>query len=223
MPIPVSDIVESIQALMNDTQGQNFTFAAVVPYMNIAIAEFRQVMEANNISMTNAVQAGIIIEAGETEIDPLDMPRDLVEIQKLAERIDGTDTDYLDMRRVEFLPNITPPIAYLVYWTYQDQKIKFLGATSNIEIKMDYIADVMPKVRDVADEIEVINAETFLMYRTAALASQYIGENKERADDLNYNAQLAIDRFSSINVKAKQSIYVRRRPFMAAYKSRRTW
>ena len=58
------------------------------------------------------------------------------------------------------------------------------------------------------------------MYRTAALCSSFIGENQSRADQLNIAASLAIDRMIEVNVKGGQGIVVRRRPFMAAYKSR---
>ena len=220
---PVSNIVTSVQALLNDQIGQVFTFAVQKPYINIAIRELREVMEANNVSMTNAVETGILIPAGTTEINPVNMPADLIEIQQLLERVQGSGTDYIAMRRMEFLPSIVTQIAYLVFWTYQDQKVKFIGATSDIELKMNYVADRMPLINNEVDRIALINCDSFLQYRTAGLCAQFIGENKERADDLNSYAVLALDRFLLVNVKGKQSIFVRRRPFNASLKNSTLW
>jgi hypothetical protein len=59
-----------------------------------------------------------------------------------------------------------------------------------------------------------------LSYKTAALLSQFIGENESRAQLLNGEAELAVERMASIDNKGRQQMSTRHRPFRASYKAR---
>jgi hypothetical protein len=197
---------------MNDTLRTSYTYDAQMPYLNMALAELQEHFQLNNIPITDETSAIITIPIGATEISAFDgigsgieptYPQDLVEIQSIDEMVIGTNSPSCQLN-----------------WVWESQKIKFAISTLVREVRINYIKAIFPRVTNHAAVIGVINAETFLFYRTAALCSQFIGENKSRADELNSFALMALDRVTGIGTKAKQSQTTRRRPLRAAYKRR---
>jgi hypothetical protein len=150
------------------------------------------------------------------------LPNDFIQAQGLYERLYGSTDPYVPMTMREFLPHALDdlPTEALQYWTYEGQQIRFIGATTIRQIKIDYIKSLFPNGLTSADPIGLLNCNSFLYYRTAALCSHFIGENETRAGQLNGFAEIAINRVIALNVKGKQSIQTRRRPFMSAYKRR---
>ncbi len=217
-----SEVMDRASALLNDVGLTNFTYEVQIPFLNIALDELQESLEQNNVGVTNSTSAIYTIAAGTFDIGGAGpaLPADLVEIQALYERDSGTTDDFMMMSRTEFLPQIQVLTQWLTYWTWENQIIKFVGAISNRNVKIQYIANNIIPVTTSTSVITIINAKSFLAYRTAALCAEFIGENKSRADDLNVDASLAIDRMLGINTKGRQSITIRRRPFMASYKSR---
>lgn len=224
-------VMDRSASLMNDTLKTTYTYDAQMPYLNMALSELQEHFQLNNIPVTDQTSAPITVLAGITEITAFDgvgagnpphYPQDLIEIQGLYERLAGTTNPFIPLTKKEYLPHAIDDIRTeaLQYWMWQDQKIKFIGATTDREVKLDYIKTIFPTVTNQAAELGVINAETFLFYRTAGLCTQFIGENASRAADLNDFAAMALDRVTGIGTKAKQSIATRRRPFMASYKRR---
>jgi hypothetical protein len=226
--ITAANVMDRAAGLLNDFGKTMYTFEVQLPYLRTANDELQEIMESNNIQTTNKTSTGLVVPTGATSIGaggPIGLPSDLIEIERLLERTAGSSEGFVEMTRVTFLPQYTSPTAYLTYWVWQNQVIKFIGvgATGPREIKLEYIARTMPPIENSDSEIKLINAISFLAYRTAALAAQFSGENKTRSDDLNTMAQFALERFLQINTKSKQSIFVRRRPFMASYKTRGVW
>lgn len=227
MQLLASDIFTSSAALLNDQGLANngvpslFTPTAQMAYLNMALAELRESLQQYNVQLTNNVSTNIVVPMGVKVVTQQQLPQDLIEIQNLQERTSGqTEEDYCDMQRCEFLPGFTVQTTDLVYWTYQNQELRFIGATSDRQLLLEYIADKLPKIIDPSDIINLINAQSFLNYRTASLCAEFIGENATRAQSLNEAAQASLDRFLQINVKGKQVFPARRRPFLAAYRNR---
>ena len=223
--VTTGDIMDSVAALLNDSAKTLFTYTAQLPYLNIAIAELREALETHNIAVTNEVIDGIKVAAGDVRLQDSQIPSNLVEIQKISERTWQSSESFTEMRRTIFLPSYVVQMQFLVYWSWQDQIVKFIGATTDRELRIEYTAARIPKAThtDGSDVIQVINAQSFLQYRTASLCSQFIGENPTRAQALDSDAQMAYDRFMIANIKGGQSTPVRRRPFMASWKSRSIW
>jgi hypothetical protein len=228
-----ADVMDKSAALMNDAAKTSYTYAAMLPYLNMALDELQESFQQNNIPIYNATAATITIPIGTTTINAADaagpgggaapnLPADLVEIQGLYERLAGSSDPFIPMTQREFLPHALDnlPTEALQFWIYDGQRIQFIGALTAREVKIDYLKAIITSDVTQTTVIGIIDAKTFLYYRTAALCSQFIGENKTRADDLNGFAVLALDRVTSIGVKGKQSIQTRRRPFMGAYKRR---
>lgn len=217
------DIFDAVRALLNDIAGDIYSNANQLPYLKIAAAELREHFALNNVPVTNETSAEIDVDAGVEEISftttPA-LPSNLVEIQQLWQRpIESNPWIPVDKR--EYLPHNLEGVVtnQIPYWVWEDQKIKFLPANSDLQLKLDYIKTLFSDLVDENSVIGVINADTFLSYRTAALVAQFIGENQTRADALNGDAGLAIDRTTGISTKGRQSIVTRRRPFRQAYKN----
>lgn len=217
-------VMNASAALLNDVARTNFTYAYQVPYLNVALQELQEYFELNNIPATNISSAAIPVNAGISVLNynviP-GLPDDMIEPQQLWERERGIDP-YVPMTPVEFLPHNLEGVSLnqLVYWTWQNQEIRFLPSNQNNDVKLDYIQNLFVPVVDENSLINLVNAATFLEYRTAALCAEFIGENKTRADDLNTFAGLAIDRTTGIGTKGKQGMVTRRRPFRSNWKRR---
>jgi hypothetical protein len=224
------DVMDDAAAFLNDANKTSFTYVAQLPFLNQAVRDLLEEMELNNYAVTNKSDSSFTINVGVTDIGgptgpPL--PFGLVEIQELVERLYGTTEDYLPMIRREFLPDFGPPelTESLVYWVWEEQIIKFIGALTIRQVKIKFVKSIIPPVAETNGTtiIPIINARSFLAYRTAALCSEFIGENTTRADKLNSDAVMALDKFLGLGSKGRQSIFSRRKPFLAGYKIRAGW
>lgn len=216
--------MQDASALLNDTARTNFTNENMLPYLNMAWRELREFCQQHNIGVSNKVSTSTVLVAGVTNVGGPggpSLPSDLIEIRELYERINGTTDDYIPMTRDDFLPSTRFISSYLTWWSWNGQIIEFVGATGDIQLRIDYIADIFATitVAQLNVNLPLINSHSFLQYRTAALVARFVGENEGRSEELNLTAQLAVDRFNAINTKGRQAISTRRRPFMAAYKS----
>ncbi len=213
-----SEVMNRAASLLNDTTKQTYTYAVQVPYLNMALDELQESLEEHSIAITKAVSTVLNLAAGDTVLTGL--PTELVEIQGIYERTTGT-TGWSPLKKSEFLPVGLSPVSYLQEYTYQGQNIVFLAATQNKEIMIQYVGKTQDTIVDENSEITIINSKSVLTYRTAGLCAEFIGENPSRAQSLNGFAQMALDKMMGINVKGNQDLSVRRRPFMAGYRSRR--
>lgn len=216
-----SDIMDRSAALLNDIAKSVFNYPAQIPFLNMAMDELQELFEENNIPSTNEVSAVLPLLAGITQIDGTNgLPADLIEIQSIGERDLGSVNSFFPLTRVEFLPSITTPTSGLGWFAWRDQVIKFIGSTVNLEIEIKYIKSLFTIVADGTETISVINCKSFLAYRTAGLVASFVGENPERAEELNTDAVLALARTLNIGTKGRQSIATRRRPFLANFRLR---
>ena len=216
--LKAADIFGDVRAHLNDLGNANFTDTVQLPYLNIAADELQQELEHHNIGVTNATETDIPLAAGVTELSGIDLPTGLVEIENIYERI--VDGEYQKMDRVNFLPSINTLTSYLQWYAFNDQKIQFVGSNSDEQLKIEYIKRRIPNIINASTTIDIIGARSVLAYRTAGLLAQDVGENESRAEVMNGNAQLRLDTLLSINLKGKQAISIRRRPFRAGYKFR---
>jgi hypothetical protein len=215
--------MDTAAALLNDTEKQRFTYTIQLPYMKKAFRELRQLMESVNIPKTNRVAEMLAIPSGTSEISYVTtpaLPADLVEIRQLWERPAGINP-WTPMQRLETLPYSLDgaPTANFILWAWIDNKIHVLPTTQDNDLNVDYIAQ-LANIVDQNTEIDVINGQTFLENRVAALCAQYISEDTERANDLNGEANNSLNVLEVIETKAKQAIFTRRRPFRQSWKTR---
>jgi hypothetical protein len=178
-------------------------------------------MEANNVPATNKRSVAITVAPSVSVISftttPA-LPSDLIEIQQISERQNGTAVDYIPMTRREFLPPSVNQIDQLVWWAWMEQAINFIGALQTVQLMIDYIANKLPTATTTSSPITLINADSYLSLKTASLCAFFLGENKDRSDELDQQAGVQADIFLNISTKGRQAIATRRRPFMASYK-----
>jgi len=221
-PIKAGEVFDTARFLLNDTAGQVFTDEVLKPALKLAMDDLRLECEDNNIPYTNLTSAAITVPAGITNIGgdggPA-LPADLIEIVEMYERTAGTTTDFMMMRRRNFLPKTEYQTTFLQVYTWQNQTVQLIGATGDIEVKFDYVGNSLSRIVDGNTEIRIYNSISFLGFRTAALAASYIGENEMRADGLNREAVRCIETLENIGIKNQQSIPIRRRPFMSSYRN----
>jgi hypothetical protein len=224
--VTVTNILTTSAGLLNDSAKAVYTDAVQLPYFNMALAELLEEMQRSGLSFNYSTNSVSTITAGITNIGGPggpSLPMDLIEPINLYERDVDTDEDYLEMRKTTFLPSLTVLTSSLIWWTWQEQQIKFIGATTDRQIKIEYLRRGMQPVTDVNQVMPIINADTFLHFRTAALCAEFIMENTERANALNSNAALRLDTFISTKVKQTQSTPVRRRGFRSSIRNRSSW
>lgn len=212
-------VIDMVASLMNDTAKTDYTYDVVLPYLNMAIAELNEHLEEGNVAITNQVSLPIPVKIGQGNI--INLPWDLVEVQEVAERQFGSDDLFRPLPRKEFTINL-PPSNSLLFWAWIDQSVRFNpnGALSVMEVQLKYIRRPFKPAQEIQTIIGTVNAASFLMYKTAALCSMFIGENETRSGVLNEQAELALERIEGISNKAKQQIMTRHRPFRAAFKMR---
>lgn len=223
-------VMDGAAALLNDSARTVYTYAAQLPYLKIALHELREHFELHSIPVTQDVSVEVTVLAGTTKlvyngVGPSNpsLPDDMVEPKQLWERATGIDP-FVPMTKRDYLPHNLEgtETSQFIFFVWQSQEIRFLPANRNNDIKIDYVKQLFQTITDENSGINVINAQTFLEYRTAALCAEFIERNKTSSDGLNFYATLAVDRAAGIGIKGKQSIMTRRRPFRAGYK-RRGW
>lgn len=228
-----SRILARAAGLLNDRGRAVYTDAVLLEYLNTAREELQEVFELNNIPVTNATSSVINVPAGITEIgfepatvgDPV-LPSGLVEIQNLWESLEDQEA-WTPVTRVEFLPQGVSvngsPVTYFSVYAWQDQKIKLLESSQDNDLKLDYIKSLFTELSEgqLGEQNSVLNTDTFLFFNTAALAAEFIDENHTRAQSLASRGGASLERSLGISIKGRQSISTRRRPFRAAWKSRR--
>ena len=225
--LTAGEVMDRAAALMNDPARTDYTYDAQLPYLNMAIDELVESLEESNSSPTNQTSATIVVPVGTSKITPTESvdtphyPSDLVEIQEVGERASGSTDSFVMLGRVEFI-QIFPANNSLLFWCWEDQEIKFNpnGALSEREVQLKYVRQAISQAEDENTVIGTINARSYLAYKTAALCSQFIGENEGRAALLDGKAEQALERLTGINNKGRQQIMTRHRPFRATYKAR---
>ena len=213
---------------MNDTAKTIYTDIAQLPYLNMALDELQEHFELNNIPSTNEVSDILTVGIGVNTIGNStapQLPTNLIEIQQLWESPTGTN-NFTPLTKKEFIPHYlesNSTINQFLIWAWLDEEIHLVAANAIIDLKIDYIKSIFMTplvIGQVSIDLKIKNCKSYLGYRTAALCSQFIGENKTRADELNGFASMALDRVLGIGTKGRQSIKTRRLPFRMGFKQR---
>lgn len=225
MSLVASQVMDSVATLMNDTQKQRYTYPAITPYLNLALADLREIFKLNNIPVTNNMEMGFKVSAANgtypVVIQYSALASDFVDARKLSERTWGNiGDDFVPMTKLEVAPPFVVQTSFLTYWWKSQQQLNFVGATSDIELRIDYVSEVLPAIVNPTDMINVIGVQSYLQYRTARHCSFYIAENPTRAQQLDGDANAALEKSLGINIKGSQAIAIRRRPFQAGLRSR---
>lgn len=210
MSFSLDTVRQRILSKLNDLGQDEFSDDVLLPHFQDAADELQTTLELNGILVLEKKSAAIVIPIGTTQMDSL-IPDDMLEPQILKERLSGSQDMYQPMIERQWEPEILPTDS-LRYWTYREQNIFFVGATTARQIHIHYLKRLIT-INHVFSPVTVNNAEQFMIARTAANAADFQGENETRADKLNKEADDNIIQLMGIGMKNKQGSRTRRRPF----------
>lgn len=225
-----STVMDIAASLQNDSNKTRYSYAVQYPYLNLALQELQEEYQRNDVPVTDETSVTIDIPIGVSEIifEPTPpvtntpyLPDDFVEPRLLWQRAYNS-YPWIPMNRVDTLDLSLEgtEINYFYNYVWATNKITFLPTNQINQIKMNYLRNLFTAISAPDDSIAVINAATYLEYKTGALLAKYIGEDEPRSNELNGLCELAMNRALGISAKGKQRIFVRRRPFRAGYKRR---
>lgn len=216
--VTAAQVMDRAAVYLNDPAKTNFTYAVLMPYLNTALQILQEYFELHSIGTTQQSSALLNVPAGTVRVafsgtTPL-LPSDLIEPAQVWEKREGTD-GYVPITKRNYLPHSLEgvDVSYFGVYTWNGQALEFLPSNLDIDIKIDYIKELFAQITDEDDVITLVNARSFLEFKTAALAARFAGANPTRANELDIEAENAKEVISGINIKGKQNIATRRKPF----------
>lgn len=210
MAITAATPLAEAKVLLNDPSGNIYPDDKVLPLLQKAYAELQTKMMLNGLPVLKEQSTALTVVAGTLNLaDGAGLPSDLVYPIELAERAQSSGAIYQQMDETDWEVD-TPQSESLLYWNWREEEIKFLGATTNREVRIRYMKG-LTRITATTTPIAVNNATTFLAARCAAIAAFVLGSNPTRADGLNGDAQSALTDLIAILVKRGQGLGIRRR------------
>lgn len=217
-------ITSLARSLLNDAQGNLFTDAVLLPYLNSAYRKAqRAIGNAGGGAFTQddvllvvpavaQADASLQVSITDATAPPNQLPTDLLVPLKLWERPNGSSDDFIemaDLTRHGGLPSRVQD-ATLSVWEWRADGIYLLGATRDTQIRLRY-AKAYPDLTDATSPVLIRNAQEALAYATAALAGWARGSPlAEKWDDA---AADALEDLVVAAVRREQQSSHRRRPF----------
>src|SRR5690348_7815083 len=211
----VANILTEARALLNDTGSAIFTDTALLPLIKKAYQELQDELVLNGVGDIKESDDTVLLSNGATKtIDPSVTFPDLILPVAMWEKPSNAnpDTDYVAMVEYRFGPDIDQE-EKMRFWYWEDGKIQLPRCTTNnIILKVKYLK-FLTVIVDVNTIIPIINCQTYLAARTAAIAAYSIGGNPDRAEIYNGDAQKRLGVIIQTLVKRQQGQPTRRQPF----------
>ena len=219
-------ITSLVRSLLNDSQGNLFTDAVLLPYANSAYRKLQRMLgnaggggfiQDDALLVVTAVaqpDTSLQVSITDATAPPNQLPTDLLVPVKIWERPNGSTDDFLemvDLTQHGGLPSRVRDLTLSV-WEWRADGLYFLGATQDTQIRLRYLK-AYPDFTDATSPVLVRNAQEAIAYATAALAGWARGSPlAEKWDDA---AADAIEDLISAAVRREQQSAHRRRPFSA--------
>jgi len=219
-------ITSLVRSLLNDSQGNLFTDAVLLPYVNSAYRKLQRALGnaggggflTENVTLivpaVTTPDASLQVSITDATAPPNQLPTDLLLPSKIWERPNGSTQDFLEMVDLSQhggLPSRVQDVTLSV-WEWRADGIYFLGATQDTQIRLRYVK-AYPDFTDATSPVLVRNAQEAIAYAAAALAAWSRGSPlAEKWDDA---ASDAIEDLISEAVRREQQSARRRRPFSA--------
>lgn len=215
-------VLESARIHLNDEMGLLWPDNRLLPKCQEAHRELKNELILNGIPITHEVSAILTVPAGTTDLTTVtNYPSDmLIPIWMKERQVGQQNVDFTDMVQASFIPNTQQEI-YLNYWAWIEEKIILLGALNDVQVELRYMREIAVPV-EVNSPIGVLLGESFLSYRTAALAALSI-KDYQQAQALDMIAKDNLLNVITFNVKGLQNIPGRRRPYHRRYRNGNNW
>lgn len=170
--------LKSARTYLNDDNGTVWTDAALIPKAQEAHRELQATLWTAGSPSVRAVSAPITIPLGTVALGAL-TPTDLVTPIFLYEASTILE-DWVSMTEVMFFPRPVVQGLTLIYWSWQNEQILFVGATADRRIVVQY-RKLITIPSAIGDPIGITFGELYIAPRTAAIAVGSVG-NKESYD-----------------------------------------
>jgi hypothetical protein len=219
-------ITSLVRSLLNDAQGNLFTDAVLLPYVNSAYRKLQRALGnaggggflTDNVTLivpaVTTPDPSLQVSITDATPPPNQLPTDLLLPSKIWERRNGSTDDFLEMVDLSQhggLPSRVQDVTLSV-WEWRADGIYFLGATQDTQIRLRYVK-AYPDLTDATSPVLVRNAQEAIAYAGAALAAWSRGSPlAEKWDDA---ASDAIEDLIIEAVRREQQSARRRRPFSA--------
>ena len=198
--------------LCGDRTQTLYTNAKMLPALKLALRNLQDEMVSAGISVikTSQVVSNTLNALATVHPNP---PNDLIVPLQMWEREDGStsDLDWIMMEEREWDP-AEPPSSQLRWWKFEDETIKFLGATVAKKVRLLYRKSVANVVSENSP-IPLADAESYLSFRTAAICAASLGKNLSLAGSLNGEASNELAKFLNIRVQGAQNLTARMLPY----------
>lgn len=204
--------LDSARTYLNDNSKQIWTDAVLLPYLKEAFRDLHLVLYLNGIPVIKEKSTIISVTAGSLDLGS-NQPLDLIEPIWIKERSAGSSEGWASMDEKDFEPDVTPT-TNLVYWTWREERLLFVGATSNREIMLRYWKGLTAPTSEES-LLGFILAENFLGPQTAQYASRSVGSGS-LADECLSAAREKLGMIIQANVKGMQRMASRRIPYRRA-------
>jgi hypothetical protein len=219
-------ITSLVRSLLNDAQGNLFTDAVLLPYVNSAYRKLQRALGnaggsgflTENVTLivpaVTTPDPSLQVSITDATAPPNQLPTDLLLPSKLWERpaAAGSTQDFVemvDLTQHGGLPSRVQNVILSV-WEWRADGIYFLGATQDTQIRLRYLK-AYPDLTDATSPVLVRNAQEAIAYAAAALAAWSRGSPlAEKWDDA---ASDAIEDLIIEAVRREQQSARRRRPF----------
>mgnify|MGYP001558319114 CR=1 FL=1 len=216
MPL-ASVVLDEARFLLNDVSAKLYTNTVLLPALRKAYRELQQNLRDNSISTSREASAALTVLASSvpfslTFSSSPAIPADLLYPIKLDEKFQNQgDESYVSLKEKDWSPDITPSDR-LQFWAWNEDQLKFVGVINTVILRIKYWKGLAAIV-DSTTDIPILDCETFLAARTAALAAYSIGGKLDKASILQSDASEALELLIGTSVKNRQGLPVRRRPF----------
>lgn len=208
----VSDIIPNIVSKLNDQSQAMYTNPVLLPHIADAWEELQIELDLCGVLVLEKDTWIVTLPIGQTSFVTAGIfPADLLEAQKLEEKLSGSADLFYPMTRRQWEPDILPSDS-LRYWSAHEQDIYTVGATSIRDVKI-MGKKSLSAVTATSSSLPVNHCKLFMIYRSAGLAAIYVGNNKTRGESLMLEGDKFLNKLTRINAKDKQGTRTRRRPF----------
>lgn len=209
MNAKVKDALDIARSLLCDEAGINWTDIVLFPKVKQAHGELITKLNLNGIAVQVKVSARVPVVIGAKNLGANE-PTDIIRVINISELAPGDPINYaVRMTKYDTLPFIEQGTC-LNYWSYNGEKIEFIGATTPRDVIIEYLRQPTSPV-EVNSILDFAMSEIYIGPRVAALA--VFAKDKGLFQMANQIAEENLSRLVRTQVKGDQSLPVRRRPF----------
>ena len=216
MATTAGDVIDEAAILLNDPNKLLFTTAKLLPLVSKAYRELGVELHNNGAPLLNEISPPINVPQGDKTLGN-GQPDDIVIPVRLKER--GNDAEQFSDMIEQYWESTDKPGPSLVFWSWRDEELQFLGATRDRQVIIYYRKSPAP-ITDENSRVPYASAINFLSPRAAALAARFIGNNNTKADRLDADAHITLGKLVSRTVKGTQSTTARRKSYWQYLRNR---